>query len=81
LKSATIWGIAVMRTLRAAGTPTAVPITMPSAISPQLPSAGLSSVAITATAMPTAARRLPLTAVRGPTSPRRPMIMSVNETM
>ena len=33
LNSATIWGIAVIFTLRAAGTPTAVPIAMPSAIS------------------------------------------------
>ena len=34
LNSATICGIAVIFTLRAAGTPTAVPSTMPSAISP-----------------------------------------------
>jgi hypothetical protein len=34
LKRATIWGIAVIRTLRAAGIPTAVPIAIPSAISP-----------------------------------------------
>ena len=34
LNSATICGIAVIFTLRAAGTPTAVPIAMPSAISP-----------------------------------------------
>ena len=34
LNSATICGIAVIFTLRAAGTPTAVPIAMPTAISP-----------------------------------------------
>ncbi len=34
LKSATICGIAVIFTLRAAGTPTAVPMTRPSTISP-----------------------------------------------
>jgi hypothetical protein len=34
LKSATICGIAVIFTLRAAGTPTAVPIAMPRTISP-----------------------------------------------
>ena len=34
LNSATICGIAVIFTLRAAGTPTAVPTAMPSAISP-----------------------------------------------
>ena len=38
LNSATICGIAVIFTWRAAGTPTAVPSAMPSTISPQLPS-------------------------------------------
>ena len=66
LNSATICGIAVIFTWRAAGTPTAVPSAMPSAIRPQLPSLGFSSVAITAMAMPTAAMRLPRTAVVGP---------------
>ena len=65
LNSATICGIAVIFTLRAAGTPMTVPITMPSAISPQLPMSSRSSVAMTATAMPTAAMRLPRTAVVG----------------
>ena len=37
LKSATIWGIAVIFTLRAAGTPITVPTTTPSTIRPQLP--------------------------------------------
>ena len=46
LNSATICGIAVIFTWRAAGTPTAVPSATPSAISPQLPSSGFSSVAI-----------------------------------
>ena len=41
LNSATICGIAVIFTWRAAGTPTAVPSATPSTISPQLPSLGL----------------------------------------
>ena len=69
LNSATICGIAVIFTLRAAGTPIAVPIAMPMMIRPQLPNPGWSSVATTAMAMPTAAMRLPRTAVRGPVSP------------
>jgi hypothetical protein len=72
LNSATICGIAVIFTLRAAGTPTIVPITIPATIRPQLPTPGMSSVATTARAMPTAAMRLPRTAVRGPVSPERP---------
>ena len=72
MKSATICGIAVIFTRRAAGTPTAVPIATPSTISPQLPSPRASSVAITAMPMPTAAIRLPRTAVRGPVRPESP---------
>jgi hypothetical protein len=72
LNSATICGIAVIFTWRAAGTPTAVPIATPRAISPQLPIPGISSVAITAIAIPTAAMRLPRTAVRGPVNPINP---------
>ena len=72
LKSATICGIAVILTRRAAGTPTAVPSATPITISAQLPSPRSSSVAITAIAMPTAAMRLPRTAVRGPVSPESP---------
>ncbi len=76
LNSATICGIAVMRTLRAAGTPTAVPITSPSAIShgvlEPLRTCGVISVAMTAIAIPTAAIMFPRTAVRGPVSPLMP---------
>ena len=72
LNSATICGIAVIFTWRAAGMPTAVPIATPRMIRPQLPIPGMSSVAITAMAMPTAAMRLPRTAVRGPVSPISP---------
>ena len=72
LNSATICGIAVICTLRAAGMPTAVPSTAPSRISPQLPIPGISSVAVTAIAMPTAAIRLPRTAVLGPVRPSSP---------
>ena len=72
LNSATICGIAVIFTWRAAGTPTAVPMTMPRTIRPQFPIPGNRKVAITAMAMPTAAMRLPRTAVRGPVRPLRP---------
>ena len=76
LNSATICGIAVMRTLRAAGIPIAIPITSPSAIShgvlEPLSTCGVSSVATTAIAMPTAAILLPRTAVRGPVRPLMP---------
>ena len=81
LNSATICGIAVIFTLRAAGTPIAVPITMPSAMRPQLPVSLRSSVAMTATAMPTAAVRLPRTAVVGLVSCARPMMKRLKATM
>ena len=81
LKSATICGIAVIFTWRAAGTPTATPSATPSAIRPQLPSPGLSSVAITAMTMPTAAMRLPRTAVVGPDRPRKPWMNREKATM
>ena len=68
LNSATICGIAVIFTLRAAGTPIAVPMATPTTIRTQSPTARLSSVATTAIAMPTAAIWLPRTAVRGPRS-------------
>ena len=73
LNSATICGIAVIFTLRAAGTPTAVPITSPARISQTVAEPWNSplrnSVATTATAIPVAAILLPRTAVRGPVSP------------
>ena len=72
LNSATICGIAVIFTLRALGMPTAVPIARPTTISTQSPTPGLSSVAPTAIAMPTAAIWLPRTAVRGPRSMPQP---------
>ena len=81
LNRATICGIAVIFTLRAAGTPMTVPITIPSAIRPQLPVSSRSSVAMTATAMPTAAVRLPRTAVVGEVSCARPMMNRLKATM
>src|SRR4051812_38706356 len=81
LNSATICGIAVIFTLRAAGTPTAVPMTTPSTISPQSPTPRCSSVAATAMAMPTAAIWLPRTAVRGPRSIRSPTMNIEKATM
>ena len=83
MNSATICGIAVIFTLRAAGTPTAVPIARPAKISRKSePSrAGFSSVATTATSMPTAAILLPWTAVVGLVSFARPVMNSPNATM
>ena len=81
LNSATICGIAVMWTLRAAGTPIAVPITSPTTIRPQSPIRWSISVATTAIAMPTAATWLPRTAVRGPRSMCRPAMNIEKATM
>ena len=81
LNSATICGIAVIFTLRAAGTPTAVPMARPMTISAQSPMLSLSSVATTAIAMPAAATRLPRTAVRGPRSMCSPTMKRLNATM
>ena len=76
LNSATICGIAVIRTVTAAGTPTAVPITTPRAISHGVAdpesTCGVNNVAMTAIAIPTAAILLPRTAVRGPVNPLIP---------
>ena len=72
LKSATICGICVIFTMRAAGMATAVPNATPRRISQMLPMLGRSSVATMAIAMPTAARRFPRTAVLGPVRPDRP---------
>ena len=79
--SATICGIAVIFTARAAGTPMSVPITTPATISAQSPIRGSISVATSAMTMPTAAISLPRTAVRGPRTIRRPTMNSANPTM
>jgi hypothetical protein len=81
LNSATICGIAVIFTLRAAGTPIAVPMATPTTIRIQSETWRCSSVATTATAMPTAAIWLPRTAVRGPRSIRSPTMNSAKATM
>ena len=81
LNSATICGIAVMRTERALGIPTAVPITSPTAIRPQSSMRWSIRVAMTAIAMPTAATWLPRTAVRGPRSMCSPAMKSEKATM
>ena len=81
LNSATICGIAVIFTPRAAGTPTAVPIAIPITIRAQSPIRSSSSVATSAMPMPPAAIRLPLTAVRGPRTIRRPTMNSAKPTM
>ena len=73
--------IAVIFTLRAAGTPTAVPIATPTAIRTQSPIWRCSSVAMTAIAMPTAATWFPRTAVRGPRSIRSPVMNIEKATM
>jgi hypothetical protein len=70
LNSATICGIAVIRTRRAGGTPDA---RRPRAREDQQPVvAHREQRRDTATTMPTAAILLPRTAVRGPVSPDRP---------
>ena len=74
MNSATICGIAVIFTLRAAGIPTAVPMPIPTMIRITVPDPRQTpplrnSVATTATAIPTAAVWLPRTAVRGPVNP------------
>ena len=85
LNSATICGIAVIRTFRAAGMPIAVPTRIPPAISatsePLLITCWIRSVAMNAMNIPTAARRLPSGAVRGPARPRSPTMNSVKATM
>ncbi len=67
LNNATICGIAVIRTFRAAGTPTAVPITSPNAINHGVEdpdrTCGVNRVAMIAIAIPTAAILFPRTAV------------------
>src|ERR1700733_6680134 len=77
LNSATICGIAVMCTFRAAGRPTAVPITSRSAISHGAldpnSTCGVSSVATIAIAIPTAAIFLPRTARARPGQPAHPV--------
>jgi hypothetical protein len=80
LNSATLCGIAVMRTERALGIPTAVPITSPTTIRPQSPMRWSINVATTAIAIPTAATWLPRTAVRGPRSMCRPAMNIANAT-
>jgi hypothetical protein len=62
-------------------TPTAVPIPRPSAIRPQLPIPSSSRVATTATAIPTAATRLPCLAVVGWVPRLIPMMKSEKATM
>jgi hypothetical protein len=81
LNSATICGIAVIFTLRAAGMPIAVPTATPIAIRPQLPICGHSRVAATAIAMPTAAMRLPRRAVVGRRRFCRPTMKQMIATM
>jgi hypothetical protein len=81
LNSATICGIAVIFTLRAAGTPTAVPMARPRISSGQSAIRSSSSVATTAITMPAAATRLPRTAVRGPRSMCSPTMKRLKATM
>jgi hypothetical protein len=85
LNSATIWGIAVIFTLRAAGMPMAVPTITPTAIriasSESSTTPSIISVATNAISMPTAAILLPRTAVFGPASPLSPTMNITNATM
>ena len=73
LNSATIWGIAVIFTVRAPAKPATPPTTIPArmiGIPPRTSAA--KNVAITAMSMPAAAMRLPMTAVVGDERPFRP---------
>jgi hypothetical protein len=81
LNSATICGIAVIFTPRAAGIPIAVPIATPITISAQSPIRSSSSVATSAIPMPPAAIRFPRTAVRGPRTMCSPTMNSAKPTM
>ena len=84
LNSATICGIAVIFTLRAAGTPTAVPIARPTAMSSEVGAVerrGSAASRRPRSPMPTAAILLPCTAVVGLVSLARPMMNSANATM
>ena len=66
LKSATIWGIAVMRTKRAETAPMTVPTTIGGMIKGQLPVLWMSTAVMPSTSsMPTAAMRFPCRAVAG----------------
>ncbi len=77
LNAATIWGIAVIFTSRAAGTPTAVPMTMAITMSPTWSRWGWAKVTPMARAMPAAARRFPARARLGEL---RPLRARMNET-
>ena len=85
LNSATICGIAVIFTCRAAGTPMTVPSAMPPKISAASPPVftmpWISSVVTRAMSMPTAATRLPSAAVLGPESPLSPRMNREKATM
>ncbi len=73
LKNATSCGMAVILVSRAGGTPSTTPTTRPAMISTHWSVCRiLISVAVTASAMPTAAIRLPRTAVLGPVRPIKP---------
>ncbi len=75
LKMATIWGIAVILTRRAAGTAMAAPMAMATRVSARLRvwarTDGWAKVKPTASAAAAAASRLPLRACRGELSPLR----------
>ena len=73
LKNATSCGMAVILVKRAGGTPKTTPTTRPAMIHTHWSVCRiLISVAVTASAMPTAAIRLPRTAVLGPVRPIKP---------
>jgi hypothetical protein len=82
LKSATIWGIAVMRTSRAETAPTAMPTRIGGMISGQLPVLWTSAAVMPRTSnMPTAAIRLPCRAVAGERSSWIPNMNAIAVSM
>jgi hypothetical protein len=80
LNSATICGIAVIRTRCAETAPIAVPMAMPTAIQPYETTRSSASVATIATSMPTAATTLPRRAVRGVDRNLRPRMKNTAAT-
>ena len=82
LKSATICGIAVMRTSRADTAPMSVPMMIGGMISGQLPVLWMSAAVMPSTSnMPTAATRFPVRAVAGERSSWMPNMKLIAVSM
>ena len=80
LKAATICGIAVILTIRAAGRPMTTPMAMAPAIRPKWDSPGVAKVIPTASSIPAAPMRLPVRAVFGLVKPRSARMKQIAAT-